>query len=183
MITGVKVYSRQWMDRFRKGDFIDFPFRIWSLISIYTDEPGFIRDGDREKLKVYGCRDVLSLMFWDITDKEMKNSEFMKKFPDAISFNHGMAKVVINFINEVNSHEDGVLVVHCDAGISRSGAIGTFAVDYLGLDYFAFKEDNPNIMPNPYVFSILKDLSGMNNFFKEGLDMSGWVSARYWETK
>ena len=55
----------------------------------------------------------------------------------------GKAKQIINFIDKAQEDEnDSVLVVHCQAGISRSGAVGTFACDYCGLDYNRFIKEN-----------------------------------------
>ncbi len=48
-------------------------------------------------------------------------------------------------------------IVHCAAGISRSGGIGTFINDYTRSDYAAFKKLNPYIHPNNFVIRMLKD--------------------------
>ena len=42
--------------------------------------------------------------------------------------------------------EDITLIVHCSAGISRSGAVGTFVNQYLNLDTqkFCFKYSSAN---------------------------------------
>jgi len=45
------------------------------------------------------------------------------------------------------------LLVHCDAGISRSGAVATFASNYLNIDF-----QDEYIKPNPYVLRILNNL-------------------------
>lgn len=46
-------------------------------------------------------------------------------------------------------------IVHCMAGISRSGAIGTFINDLTNGDYYKFKKLNPQIHPNQYVLGLL----------------------------
>lgn len=50
-------------------------------------------------------------------------------------------------------------IVHCSAGISRSGAVGTFINDYFGLDYSTFRKTNPQVQPNPFVLRTLKSIS------------------------
>ena len=62
--------------------------------------------------------------------------------------------------------------VHCNAGISRSGAIGTFANDYCGMNYSEFLKNNPYIMANSYVLRLLRRESGMTPDFSwnDGVD-------------
>lgn len=56
----------------------------------------------------------------------------------------------------IASHSDKKsCVVHCAAGISRSGAVGTFVHDYYQGDYEVFKRDNPHIFPNSHILSLL----------------------------
>lgn len=58
-------------------------------------------------------------------------------------------------------------IVHCAAGISRSGAVGEFVNDYLGGDWYKFKKNNPYIHPNGLVLRTLKgELNKMKNFPK-----------------
>ena len=42
-------------------------------------------------------------------------------------------------------------VVHCTAGVSRSGAVGEFVNDLFGIPYAEFRKQNPNIIPNTYI--------------------------------
>lgn len=46
-----------------------------------------------------------------------------------------------------NSDKD-YFVVHCTAGVSRSGAVGEFVNDIFGIPYSEFKRLNPQIVPN-----------------------------------
>jgi predicted protein tyrosine phosphatase len=48
------------------------------------------------------------------------------------------------------------LVVHCTAGISRSGAIGEYYWELLGGSYKTLMEKYPNIMPNGRVLTYLR---------------------------
>jgi len=47
-------------------------------------------------------------------------------------------------------------IVHCSAGFSRSGAVGTFVNDYFGENWFQFKRINPQVQPNATVLRKLK---------------------------
>ena len=49
-------------------------------------------------------------------------------------------------------------VVHCAAGVSRSGAVGTFAADFFEVDRTEFKRINPYIQPNPHILSLLNKI-------------------------
>jgi predicted protein tyrosine phosphatase len=54
-----------------------------------------------------------------------------------------------------------MFVLHCDAGVSRSGAVGTFIQRYLEIEEEGFKKLNPYIHPNHFVLNILMEVSGM----------------------
>jgi predicted protein tyrosine phosphatase len=45
--------------------------------------------------------------------------------------------------------------IHCSAGISRSGAVGTFINDYFKQDYKNFRKRHPHIHPNGRVLRLL----------------------------
>ena len=75
-------------------------------------------------------------------------------------FDETQAKELIDFIN--NNVEKELCIIHCSAGISRSGAIGTFINDYVKNDYFKFKKDNPHIHPNQHVMRILNNYVRFN---------------------
>jgi predicted protein tyrosine phosphatase len=74
---------------------------------------------------------------------------------DTILFDESMAEQVIAFLNTVEQGDE--LIVHCFAGISRSGAIGLFAARFLGLDLEDFFSQHPHISPNPLVLRVLDE--------------------------
>jgi hypothetical protein len=39
--------------------------------------------------------------------------------------------------------------------------VGTFVVDYLGLDQKEFSTANPNILPNAFILSVLRRMVGL----------------------
>ena len=61
---------------------------------------------------------------------------------------------LLDFIDEHVDKEE--CIVHCAAGISRSGAVGTFICDYTDTDFNVFIQNNPQIHPNPLVLNLLK---------------------------
>ena len=168
MIKKIKIYNRFCMDNFARTGGLNFPYtdKLWHLISIYGDGDGeLLTDDTKEIFSDLGCKHFLSLNFWDITNQV--------DYPSGILFHKGQAKKVIAMIKTIQEEkEDSILVAHCQAGISRSGAIGTFACDYCGLDYGEFLKENPYIMSNPQVLRLLRNEAGMNPTFEwhDGID-------------
>ena len=72
------------------------------------------------------------------------------------AFNSYQAQDLLDFI-ERNKDKDN-FIVHCTAGISRSGAIGQFIADYFQCDKDEFKRMNPYIAPNGRVSRMLNNL-------------------------
>jgi predicted protein tyrosine phosphatase len=71
----------------------------------------------------------------------------------AVVFSQKMAHDLFQFIKR-NKHRK-TAVVHCEAGISRSGAVGSFIQGYCGGDWEEFKRTNPHIHPNGRVLRML----------------------------
>ena len=150
------------MDMFAYAEGFNFPHKneLWNLISIYgCGDPELLTQKTKNIFSEIGCRHFLSLDFWDITpewfigkDKSISN--------DAILFDRSHASQILAFLRKIQKEkEDSVLVLHCHAGISRSGAIATFSCDYCGLDYNKFIKKNNHIMANPYVLEVLWNLT------------------------
>ena len=88
---------------------------------------------------------VLRLFFHDISIED--NDEYNK----CITEND--IKQLIEFIVR---NKDSNFVIHCEAGISRSGAIGLFINDYFNvMNKKEFKKINFNIHPNKYIYNEL----------------------------
>jgi predicted protein tyrosine phosphatase len=171
MINEVKIFNRFNMDMFAKTGGLNFPYhnRPWYLISIYSDDDLLLTDKNKEVFKEMGCRLALPLSFWDISDKQAVDisegtDEQAKRLQKTMTlFSTEQAKLVIGFLTTCDQDDetDCVLVVHCDAGISRSGAVGTFAVDFLRLNYQEFTKGNPYLRPNYFVLRVLRNMAGM----------------------
>jgi len=84
---------------------------------------------------------VLSIAFDDASEIEPNH------------FTEEQAKQVNEFLKQHNTKTN--FLVHCDAGKSRSGAVGEYIVNYHNLSYQKFKQDNPQVHPNSHVLSTL----------------------------
>ena len=97
--------------------------------------------------------DRLALSFDDIEARDDRPRD-----PRFVYFDEAMAARVCAFVRR--AHEDDpaavdLLLVHCHAGVSRSGAIADFARGAVGADYDAFRRANPQVVPNVFVRSQL----------------------------
>lgn len=91
---------------------------------------------------------VLTLFFDDV------DRDIVTDYGTAKVISDEQAKDIYEYVKS-NSHCQN-FIVHCTAGISRSGAVGEFINDMFNLDYNTFKKDNPYTHPNGIVLSKLK---------------------------
>ena len=95
----------------------------------------------------------LQVKMWDIEEDLFENGELKYEKP-----NDNELKNIVDFINK---HKDkSVFMVHCSAGISRSGAVAIFLYDkFLSeIDKEQFRRENKYIRPNLYILNRLKSL-------------------------
>lgn len=171
MIARVLVLSRQEVERCIADTTGKFAITCpWDLISIYGQHR-LIRDDNNHKLS--HCHNVLSLHFSDISREEYdsikayENEQTKRLKEQIIVFDRGHAKKVIDFVTKLQIEpQKRLLVVHCHAGISRSGAVGLFINRYLKLNDKLFRQDNPYILPNAYILSTLMEMSGLNDDYE-----------------
>lgn len=77
-------------------------------------------------------------------------------------FTEEQAKELYEFIKE--NKDKSMAIVHCGAGISRSGAIGTFIYDLYGEQTWEdFQRQNPSIHLNHYVYKLLNEQRKMDD--------------------
>ncbi len=98
---------------------------------------------------------VKVLFFDDVEEdhyKEMDGKTLIAK-----AFTEDQGRELIEFLDRNKDKES--CIVHCAAGISRSGAVGTFVNDYFRGDYKEFKKNNRHILPNGQVLRILNKLA------------------------
>jgi len=160
MIKEVRVVSRQEMNGIAENPYqFNFYGEHWGLISIHTDDE-YLTPETRKTLKEIKCLHMLSLNFWDVTDVDYPGVKAKNK--EAVLFNDSHANQIIESVKLMHdSLTELVLIVHCDAGVSRSGAVGEFAVDFCDMDYLNFKEKSPCICPNAFIRGQLRKISGL----------------------
>ena len=98
-------------------------------------------------------RNVLNIDFDDIAaPDEWKN---LSKCPGYVLFDEEMARKIAGFVEE--NRDASIWIVHCSAGVSRSGAVSRWLKDWLDIKYGieANNVDGRYASPNPHVLRIL----------------------------
>jgi len=153
MISEIKVKNRFYMD-ILYGGLKAPPFKIWNLISISCPDTDlqknvFLTDICKGKMMALGCKNMMALAFDDVTESSKDKCHNMGYCTTI--FNEDHAKQIIDFAHSLQFDlEKMPIVIHCDAGISRSGAVATFISDYF---HIPFKDEL--IRPNSYVLNVL----------------------------
>lgn len=135
----IYVKPRYWIEM-QNENLMPFLIR-YSVISIYSS-------GDCSPI-LSNLQTVLKLQFDDITKPE----------PGLILFADEMAEQIIDFADYlIENFPEKPLIVHCDAGVSRSGAVGSVLNDYINMklgmeeDKKRFWKEHRNlILPNEWV--------------------------------
>lgn len=96
---------------------------------------------------------VINLEFDDV---EHDGQVSPTKENDTRAFTEKQAKELYEFIKKHRDKE--TCIVHCMAGISRSGGVGAFVNGFCQGDWERFKRDNPQIMPNARVHRMLNEV-------------------------
>ena len=122
-------------------------FNKFMFISV-TDTLGFAEDPYFKENK----SNVLNLFFDDVEDDD-GDWEGMNIAGQTKSFTEEQATQIFDFIEKNKDKE--FCIIHCYAGISRSGAVGAFVNDYFGGHYMDFIKANPQVQPNPKVTRLL----------------------------
>jgi predicted protein tyrosine phosphatase len=165
MIKQVRVYCRKTMNDVVLLGHKSFPYegQRWSLVSIHTNADKFLRQPVIELLNKKGMSDHLSLRFWDATNDPKPLRQIVSLYHQPILFDEKMADEVVKFVDKIIAEKDPIIfIAHCDAGISRSGAIALFAVERAGLDIGTYFQENPKVNPNPFVLRLLHKAASMN---------------------
>ena len=147
----IKILSKRRFDNFIKQNFIDDNnvegLKDYAFISILNSPNNtWFGDDDYFFTSVFKLQheNVLILTFDDVENQS----------PGNIPFSEEMADMVLDFVNK-NKERD--FIIHCAAGISRSGAIGSFINNYVQWDFQRFKIENPQIQPNARVLRMLNN--------------------------
>lgn len=117
----------------------------WAMISIATHEDTWPEYDEKN------CKKVLRLAFNDADFKNSDNPNNEGTTEDQL-FDKKRANLILDFINEV---EVDMLVVHCEAGVSRSPAIAAVIAKILFNDDSKFFK--APYTPNMHVYRVLLD--------------------------
>ena len=111
----VRVYSRPQFCKLT-------PDKDVCVISIWTPEVDAI-EYDKFPITNYdGWKDALKITFNDVTYQGLPHWKL---------FNHDLAKQIVAFVYKYPSSD---FVIHCDAGMSRSVAVGCYLRDMIGYE-------------------------------------------------
>lgn len=109
-------------------------------------------DNDEQKFDL-SIENFLQVKMWDIENDITDSNGFFYEKPSDIEL-----KKIVNFVNK---HIDkSVFIIHCSAGISRSGAVAAYIKDKFiqDIDIIEFNRENRFILPNIYIKKKLKVL-------------------------
>jgi predicted protein tyrosine phosphatase len=119
----------------------------WALLSIHShiDKP-LLSDNVLHLLDArLGKPHVLSLCFDDV-ELDMPGYALFSKY---------QAGLILDFADAAKDVD--TMIVQCDAGISRSAAVGSFLTEYYGSDAKMFRAVNPCTVPNQFVLGVLHE--------------------------
>lgn len=108
---------------------------------------------------------VLRLMFDDVD--EPLHVPLVGDIPDnreyipVVPMSEAQGQQILDF---VRANEDKkVFIVHCAAGVSRSGAVAKFIMEYFGETHLEYWMINKNTQPNIRIVNILRKLNEETN--------------------
>jgi len=140
-----------------------FGNRVHMLINNAGEHtPNVLIQGQKiNRLKSLGMVDFVNVFCDDVTPEQVEelNSKNPGKYLIKL-FNENDAKDVIKFIDRYKD-EDCILIVHCDAGISRSSAVSKYSAYVLGFGAEYFDKKYPYICPNQHIIKILFETSNI----------------------
>ena len=144
MITSITVLSYAAMLERAKDHGI--PANVFVVSIVDPEEaPIFEQDTDR----------IITLRFHDL-DPEWPVDPERDPRPSYVFMNEDHARRSVDHVLRFHQHpESWACLVNCMAGVSRSGAIGTFARRLAAISYGNFKKRNPGLHPNRHVLRLL----------------------------
>lgn len=118
------------------------------LISISTTEEEMVEIVQKVAKELEPTVAMYLFSFADLAPTDLQ-----KSLPDTQLFCETDAVAILELAQRIT--EETTVIVHCDAGICRSGAVGEFIADVTSYDRLQFVRDNPHILPNIHVKSVL----------------------------
>lgn len=140
MIKTVIARSKTWAERHR---FKDNEFCISISCPI-----------DKEASLLINNDNVIRFKFSDIEPSNKKH--FPHHLEDECSFHINDAIIIVSKVLELaNDCKKWTLIVHCAAGVSRSGAIAKWALSHSDMNDADFASSNIGIHPNQWIYQLL----------------------------
>lgn len=120
----------------------------WCFISI-LDPSDDLNDSKYDKT----LDNFLQVKMWDVKEDIYCDGELIYEKPTDEALQQ-----ITDFINKHSSKQ--AFIIHCTAGISRSGAVARFVFDKFAgdVDVLQFNEGNKYIRPNQYILERLKEI-------------------------
>ena len=144
----IKAVSKRIFDNnFSNKDFVHYDYACFiSILDVDNTEKKFDLSLDN----------VLQVHMWDVEEDTYKNNNKIYLKPSDEELQR-----IVDFVNK--NKDKKAFVVHCSAGISRSGAVATYIREkfYDDVDHKWFKKENPWIQPNLYILNRLRELDGL----------------------
>ena len=142
----IKVMSKFEAIEYNYREDIQNNYIIISISSIDTEEHVLFSPNNK-------CKGVIRLKFNDL------ERDYGDKIRAPRQGDFSGLKMFIDDFVERGNIED--IIVHCEAGISRSSALGAVIAQYLGLDEFNLIWNNDKYIPNERVYRLASNEFGL----------------------
>lgn len=96
---------------------------------------------------------VLSLRFDDI-DEPLDLKLFGEEYVQVYPMSEVQADHIVEFVEKNKDKE--TFIVHCMAGVSRSGGVTRWISEHFKQSNFAYREENPYVKPNQRIINLLR---------------------------
>lgn len=134
----------------------------WALISIHKSlkNPPIKNDMDISILREKGCKKILIECFGDYTDQDyiILSDQYKTASKHINLITKTQACSIVRFLRLLKKYDNiKTLITQCDAGLSRSTAIGLYACRFFGLNENEYIKSRV-IFPNYYVYDKLSEI-------------------------
>jgi len=101
-----------------------------------------------------GWKNILKIEFDDVLNEDVIILDGMGKKTKVIPFNQKMAKKVLDTLDNIGDNINTIMI-HCEAGISRSAAVARFVSERFN-EPILFPKDHKKDFPNIFVYNLLR---------------------------
>ena len=166
MITTVTVLSYEAMRERARHDRIPATACVVSIVDP-EEEPIFAADTDR----------IITVRFHDLDPQWPVDPERDPR-PSYVFMSAEQARQIVDHVLKFHEHPaPWAFLVNCMAGVSRSGAVGTFVQRLASIPEADFITTNPALHPNKYVLKLLMR-EWTRRHRRDGVNARRWRDAR-----